>query len=68
MQGGRHGSRDDIGVFDRVDAVRGVGAVGRVRWRSHQSGRRHNSGFVRQVEHMLESSDLHRTEHAGELE
>lgn len=65
MQGGRHGSRHDIGIYGRVDAVRCVSAFDRILGRSNQSNRQHNTGFVRQVEHLLEPGHLHRTEYAG---
>jgi len=67
MQGSHYGGRDDIGVFNSVDAILGASSHDCVWRRSYQSGRQHNTGFVRQVEHMLESNYIHWTQYAGTL-
>jgi len=67
MQGSHYGGRDDIGVFNRVDAVLGTSSGDCIWRRSYQSGRQHNTGFVCQVEHMLESNYIHWTQYAGKL-
>lgn len=65
MQSGHYGGHNDIGIFDRVDAVLGDGTFDRLWRNSHKSRRQYNTGIVRQVQHMLESDYLHRTQHAG---
>jgi len=67
MQGSHYGGRDDIGVFNCVDAVLSVSSHDCIRRRPHQSGGQHNTGFMRQVKHMLESNYLHWTQYAGKL-